>query len=390
VEGHLYQRGKSKAWYLLYDAPVVPGEKRKQRNIRIGKMSKAEAVIRKRELLRRVDEGTSSEPVPQDAEQYLTGWLESQKHLLAAKTHERYSSLLRLHAIPIIGRIQLGRITSDHIEMVYDRLRAKGLSQRTCLHVHRVMHTAFADGVRRKKLKENVVNQLKAPRVEDRELAPITYDQMRELIGTAQGTRLAVPVALTAVTGLRRGELLALCWRNVRLDKEGSVYVAEALEQTRRLGIRFKPPKAKSKRLIPLSPEAIAMLAAYKAEQDDQKQHAGAVYVDNDLVFCNPDGAPWPPDTFSKQFSAIAKVAGLHGFRFHDIRHAFATLTLADGRPVKEVQLLMGHSTASTTLSFYAHPVHGLGREAVNRLSRSLLRRRKGPEASLPNVTKSP
>jgi integrase len=174
------------------------------------------------------------------------------------------------------------------------------------------------------------------------------------------------------------------------LDKEGSVYVAEALEQTRRLGIRFKPPKAKSKRVIPLSPEAIAMLAAYKADQDDQKQHAGAVYVDNDLVFCNPDGAPWPPDTFSKQFSAIAKVVGLHGFRFHDIRHAFATLTLADGRPVKEVQLLMGHSTANTTLSFYAHPVHGLGREAVNRLSRSLLRRRKGPEASLPNVTKSP
>ncbi len=169
--------------------------------------------------------------------------------------------------------------------MVYDRLRAKGLSQRACLHVHRVMHTAFADGVRRKKLKENVVNQLKAPQVEGRELAPITYDQMRGLIRAARGTRLAVPVALTAVTGLRRGELLALRWRNVRLDKEGSVYVAEALEQTRRLGIRFKSPKAKSKRVIPLSPEAIAMLAAYKAEQDDQKQHAGAVYVDNDLVF---------------------------------------------------------------------------------------------------------
>ena len=104
----------------------------------------------------------------------------------------------------------------------------------------------------------------------------------------------------------------------------------------------------------------------------------------------NPYGAPWPPDTFNKQFSVIAKIVGLHGFRFHDIRHAFATLTLADGRPVKEVQLLMGHSTANTTLAFYAHPVHGLGREAVNRLSRSLLRPRKGPETSLPNVTKSP
>lgn len=347
-------------------------------------------MLRKRELLRRVDEGTSPEPASQDAEQYLTGWLESPKHLLAAKTNERYSSLLRLHAIPIIGRIQLGRITSDHVEMIYDRLRAKGLSQRTCLHVHRVLHTAFADGVRRKKLKENVVAQLKAPRVDFRELTPITHHQMRLLIQLAQGTRLAAPVALAAVTGLRRGELLALRWRNVRLDKEGSVYVAEALEQTRQLGVRFKPPKAKSKRLIPLSPEATTILTAHKATQDEQKRRAGAAYCDNDLVFCNPDGEAWPPDTFSKQFADIANLADLRGFRFHDVRHAFATLTLADGRSVKEVQLLLGHSTANTTLSFYAHPVHGLGREAVNRLSRSLLRRRKGPKTSLPNVTKSP
>ena len=86
----------------------------------------------------------------------------------------------------------------------------------------------------------------------------------------------------------------------------------------------------------------------------------------------------------------IATAVGLRGFRFHDIRHAFATLTLADGRPVKEVQLLLGHSTANTTLSFYARPVQGLGREAVSKLSRSLLRIRKGSESSLPNVTKSP
>ena len=66
---------------------------------------------------------------------------------------------------------------------------------------------------------------------------------MRTLIRAAQGTRLAVPVALAAVTGLRRGELLALRWRNVRLEKQGSLYITEALEQTREFGIRFKPPE---------------------------------------------------------------------------------------------------------------------------------------------------
>lgn len=350
-------------------------------------MPKADAEVRKRELLRHIDEGFESKPIPLNAEAYLSRWLESAQHSLAAKTHERYASLLRKHVIPVIGGIHIGRVTSDSIEMIYDRLRSKGLSQRTCLHVHRVLHTAFADAVRRKKLRENVVSQLKAPRVDPRELTPVSADQMRILIRAAQGTRLAVPVALAAVTGLRRGELLALRWRNVRLDKQGSLYITEALEQTRQFGVRFKPPKGKSRRLIPLSREGVTILSAHKTYQDNERQRVAR--TDNDLVFCNEDGAPWPPDTFSKQFATIAVGAGLGGFRFHDIRHAFATLTLADGRPVKEVQLLLGHSTANTTLSFYARPVQGLGREAVGRLSRSLLRR-KGSRGSLPNVTKSP
>ena len=355
MEGHLYQRGKSKAWYLLYDAPNVPGEKRKQRNVRIGNMSKADAEVRKRDILRQLDAGDRCEPIKLSLEKYVESWLASEKRSLAATTHQRYSSLLRLHVTPLIGRMELARITSDDIERVYDRMHAQDLSQRTCLHVHRVLHAAFVCAVRRKKLKENVVGQLKAPRVDNRELPPMSRDQVRMLIEVAQGTRLELPVALAAVTGLRRGEQLALRWRNVSLEpKKGFLYVAEALEQTRQLGVRFKEPKGHSKRFIPLSPESIAMLRAHKVSQDEAKRRAGDAYADNDLVFCNPDGSPWPPDTLSKQFADIAKLVGMQGFRFHDLRHAFATLALADGRPIKEVQVLMGHSTANTTLSFYA------------------------------------
>ena len=67
----------------------------------------------------------------------------------------------------------------------------------------------------------------------------------------------------------------------------------------------------------------------------------------------------------------LTSMVGLK-LRFHDVRHAFATLTMANGTPLKEVQSLMGHSTANTTLSFYARTMEGLGREAVNNLARSL------------------
>ncbi len=114
-------------------------------------------------------------------------------------------------------------------------------------------------------------------------------------------------------------------------------------------------------------------MRSHKAQQEDEKALAGEAYTENDLVFPNPDGQPWPPDTFSMQFAKLAKSVGMQGFRFHDLRHAFASITLADGVSIKEVQTLMGHSSPVVTLSVYARSIEGLGRRAVNELARSLL-----------------
>jgi integrase len=283
-----------------------------------------------------------------------------------------YLSKLQLHVIPVIGSVKLSKVQPHHIRQVYEVARDKGLSEQTCLHIHRVLHTAFADAVRVDRvLKENPLERVRAPRPRAHEVVPIDPDHVRMLLEAARGSRLEVPVALAAVTGLRRGELLALRWRNVDLDR-GSLFVAEALEQTKMHGVRFKAPKSKSsRRTIPLAPETVDMLRTYKSRQDDERRQA-RWYVDNDLVFCNVDGEPWPPDSFTSLFGKLARGIGLKGFRFHDLRHSFASLTLADGRPIKEVQTLMGHSTANTTLSVYARTIEGLGREAVTSLTRSL------------------
>ena len=372
MEGHLYHRGKAKTWYLRYDEHPLPDGKRRPRNVRIGRMSKSNAEARKREILREVDEGTSQERVFSVA-QFLNSWLEARRHNLAATTFVRYKHMVERDVIPVIGNVRLSKVETEHIERVYDAALRRGLSKQSCLHIHRMLHKSFKDAVRKGKIVKNVVDLVEAPVPDERELVPMSRDRVRLLIEVARATRLEVPVAVSAVTGLRRGELLALKWRNVNLEK-GSLFVVESLEQTREYGVRFKCPKSKSsKRFVPLSLECVDLLRLHKAAQDAAKTEAALYYDDQDLVFPNPDGSPWPPDTFTAQFGKLAALVGLKGFRFHDLRHAFASLTLADGVSVKEVQTLMGHSSPTVTLSVYARSMEGLGRAAVNNLSRSLL-----------------
>lgn len=377
MEGHLYQRGKSKIWYLLYDAPLSNGKKRNLRSVRIGKMSKSEADAKKREILSKVDKGVRDEQAGSTTvEQFLSSWLDATRDRLAPRTAERYASIVKLHVVPVIGNVKLSKLEPEHLRKLYKAVRDKSLSNQTCLHVHRALHTALQYGIREERiLSENVANRVKAPATEKRERTPLNRDQVRFLIASGKRTRLELPIALTAVTGLRRGELLALRWQHVDLDK-GSMFVAESLEHSRATSqrIRFKEPKSRtSRRVIPLAPECVGLLRSHKAQQQEEKDAAGVAYADNDLVFPNPDGQPWPPDTFSTQFAQLAKSVGMRGFRFHDLRHAFASLTLADGVSIKEVQTLMGHSSPVVTLSVYARSIEGLGRRAVNELARSLL-----------------
>lgn len=167
---------------------------------------------------------------------------------------------------------------------------------------------------------------------------------------------------LAVLTGLRRGELLALKWGTVDLAR-GSLYVAEAVEHTRRHGVRFKSPKSRtSRRVVPLAPECVERLRLHKETQDDLRAKAGQVYSNLDLVFPSPDGSPWLPDSFSVQFARVARTADCKGFRLRDLRHAFATLTLADGVSIREVSDLLGHSSKALTLSTYAHSMPGVGR----------------------------
>ncbi len=385
MKGSLKKRGK--VWYTTFDLPRVPNQPRRQKSLRLGEMPKGEAQKREREVLGQYGDTQWVDESKKTVAELLNVWLAylaptTKSQIICPNTYERYASIVRLHLKPHLGDVTLRSLSFPQITDAYAKVRARGLSGRSCLHVHRVLHTALEYGTKTLRwLRANPAATVKSPRVVKRVSHVVDEQSVTMLLAATEGTPLECAVALTAVTGLRRGELLALRWSKSIDFERRRLVVSESLEETKSFGLRFKAPKSSKVRVIPLADCAIPILRAHRVAQSIDKRSCKTEYHDNDLVYCRPDGTPWPPDAFTKQFAQIARLIGMKGFRFHDLRHAFATLTLKNGTSVNEVSELLGHSSPMITLSTYAHVTEGVAREAVNVLANNLMARPREPRA---------
>ena len=193
-----------------------------------------------------------------------------------------------------------------------------------------------------------------------------------KLLRAATGSRLAIPVTLAVATGLRRGEILALRWKDVDLER-ASLAVRQSLEQTRSRLCSFKQPKTtKGRRVVALPALAVDALRQHKIEQAKMKLALGGAYEDHDLVCARDDGRPWPPDAFSTAFGGLVRRSEVPAIRFHDLRHTHATQLLRQGVHPKIVSERLGHSTVGITLDVYSHVLPGMQEEAALRTDEAL------------------
>jgi integrase len=185
--------------------------------------------------------------------------------------------------------------------------------------------------------------------------------------------RFYVPILAAITTGLRRGELLALKWSDFALDI-GVLEVRRSLEQTKVGGLRFKETKGKKARRIDVPPLLREALIEHRIRQAEfQKQFANE-YQSHDLVFPQPDGSLWPPDSFTSGYLNLIESAGLRRIRFHDLRHSHASQMLRHGVHPKVVQERLGHSSIAVTMDIYSHLLPGVQQEAVKKVDESLRR----------------
>jgi integrase len=202
-----------------------------------------------------------------------------------------------------------------------------------------------------------------------------------QLMSALRDDRLYAAFLTFFMTGLRRGELLGLRWRDVDADTEVlyvrqilvRIYNRDATDQGGKTRLDFHEPKTEaSRRAVPIPEACLVALRQHRARQAEERLLLGPGYQDHGLVFAQADGAPIDPRTLNRYFTKALERAGLPAMRLHDARHTFATWMLEQGVSPKVVQTILGHSSIAMTLDIYSHVSLDLEKQAVAKLNAAL------------------
>ena len=269
---------------------------------------------------------------------------------------------------PAIGHIQLQRLTPQHVQAFYASMADEGLSTKTVHLIHAVLHKALDHAIKWGLITRNVCDSVSLPRKVRYEIQPLTSEQCQKLLRVAQGHRLENLLTLAIATSMRRGELLALRWQDVDLERR-ALQVRHTVGWLPKRGfVENEPKTTRGIRQIDLPQFAADALQKQREYQDDLRQRAGNRWQDHDLVFSNKFGGYIEPKLLWRRFKALLVEAQLPDIRFHDLRHSAATLLLTMGVHPKVVQELLGHSQISMTLDIYSHVLPSMQRDAMSKM----------------------
>ncbi|MCL5780882.1 MAG: site-specific integrase [Firmicutes bacterium] len=383
--GFIRKRGKD-TWQIVYDAPKeFPGQARNRKYLTFHGPER-EAKKKLREILRQIDTNTYVDSKKMTLEDYLRRWLRDycETANLTQTTIDGYTVIIEKHLIPALGDHRLDKLQPLHIQEYYtQKLKSGradgkgGLSPRTVLHHHRLLHKAFETAIKWQLLHRNICDAVEPPKAEQYEGDIYDEKQIDNILPYFVGTRLYIPILLALATGTRRGEVLAFRWKDLN-KKAKTITVNQNLVVTREDGPQFKLPKTKkSRRQITLPDTIFEVLKKHKIKQEEEKLRIGEAYEDNDLICCLEDGSPWHPGTFSNYFHDILEANGLPKIRFHDLRHTHASLLLKQGVHPKIVSERLGHSRIGITLDLYSHVMPGMQEQVANQLDQQIFRKIK-------------
>lgn len=365
----------NKRHWVAYETPAAvcphcggamgdPTPERRQMS-RGGFRTRKECEAALRETLGEVEQGADPFPKDMTARAYFAKWLEYQESRLRPRTHARYVQLVRLHILPVIGDHRLSDLRPPLIASVLQRMLEAGLADQTVVNVHAVMGGALTTALEWQLIRVNPVRAVKRPKVERFQIQTPTAEQATALLAASVGSQWEIPILLSLGTGARRGEVLALRWADLDLDK-ATASISRSLQQLNTKLWYGDVKTGGSNREAPLPAFVVERLRQHRREQAKRRLLLGPDWNAGDLVCETGDGSPLQPDSYSRAFRRIAAKVGL-SMRLHDARHTYATLQIAGGVHPAVVSRALGHSSPAFTAAIYQHvaPSHTQAAAAV-------------------------
>ncbi len=341
------------------------------------KGNKAQAQRKLRELLSLSDQGIPISTQKILFGQWLSGWLRDYVGPnTRQRTIERYEGLIQKHIAPVLGRIELTKLTPSDIQALEAKLTARGMAPQGVHLVHNVISGAFKYALRMEVAWRNPAKSVTPPKIVRKEVEPPEVAGVRRILELAEAEEhpLFPCLHLIAYTGLRRGEALALRHQDLNLEA-GTISVVQSLGRSLHKGLIMEPTKTNAgRRSIDLDDGTVAILRAHLGKQLLRRMELEADYEDNRLVFPGPLGAPLNPMTLTRTYQAFAKNVGLQEAKIHDLRHFHASVMLQNGQSMVLVSKRLGHRSVTTTADVYAHLLPGWQKEAANAFAKAMER----------------
>lgn len=348
MQGHIHKRvhttknGRHTTnWYVVIDLPRDTDGKRRQR-WHGGFPTRREAEAARAKIIHEFNTGTYVEPNAVTVSEWIQNhWLPTMESRVKPSTFDSYRRNLELHVLPRLGGRQLRQLTPALLNRLYADLLANGnrknrggLSAKTVRYIHTIFHESLADAVDTDLVATNVASRAKPPHPRARLASEIAFwdpSELRAFLEFVRGHRLEAAWHIAAMTGMRRGEVLGLRWKDVDLAA-ARISVREALVSVG-YEIITSSPKNHQARTIDLDAGTVDQIREHRQRQKDDRNKWGTGYQARDLVFCKEDGTPIHPHTFSQAFERLIAKTDLPRIRLHDYADLGITMTSVTPTP---------------------------------------------------------
>lgn len=375
ARGRIYKRQGGYAYRVDLGPDPATGKRRQAQ--RQGFRTKREAETALDEQLASIRAGTVVAKTSSNIGSFLDDWLISQTSRLKPSTWESYRIVVD-RVSKRIGKVNLQALTPLDLERFYGELTETGgrnggpLSAKTVRNTHTVLRKALSDAHRLGLIVSNPAATARPPVTEPVDRQTWSSETVKDFLQVIANDRLYSAYVLLLTTGMRRGEVLGLRWRDLDLDG-AQLHIVQTLGSVRSQLVFSTPKTKRSRRMIYLDDNTVDTLRAHRTAQRREKLIGGPDWDgEPDLVFCDELGGPLDPERLSRDFRIHIAGTELPPIRLHDLRHTYATLALKAGVHPKVVSERLGHASVGVTLDLYSHVTPAIGRDAADVVASSI------------------